>query len=91
MNGNLEDARSRWDRRLRSFWMGGGGLFFACIIVARPLTESFEVMRWFIPAAAIALFSTLVVSGFAWLFLQIAFRDNRDSAARIRPRSFGVR
>jgi len=84
-----EIARKKWERRVRLFWVVGGVLFIVSILAARPLTESFEIMRWFIPLVVISLFSTLAISGVIWLLLQIALSHrNRDQHIRSRPASF---
>ncbi|GMV61792.1 MAG: hypothetical protein AMXMBFR74_09610 [Parvibaculum sp.] len=85
-----EVTQQKWERRLRSFWIVGGTLFIAGILAARPLTESFETMRWFIPLAIISLFSALAMSGVAWLLLQIAL-SHRDRDQRIRSRTASFR
>lgn len=85
-----EVTQHKWERRLRSFWIVGGGLFIAGILVARPLTESFELMRWFIPLAIVSLFSALSLSGVVWLTLQIALA-NRDRDQPSRPRPLPIR
>lgn len=90
MSAISEKTQHKWERRLRSFWVVGGLVFIGSILVARPLTESFETMRWFIPFAIVSLFSALAMSGFIWLMLQIALAHReRDEAARSRP--VGVR
>ncbi len=85
-----EITHRKWERRLRKFWLGGGFLFIAGILVARPLTESFELMRWFVPLAMIALFSALTLSGVIWAMLQfaLAMRADRDLHVRPRPMSY---
>lgn len=85
-----EVTQRRWERRLRSFWVGGGLLFIGVILIARPLTESFDMMRWAVPVAIITLFSALTLSGVVWLFLQLALaqRAERDLHMRPRPMSF---
>lgn len=89
MNVISEVTQHKWERRLRSFWVFGGTLFIAGILVARPLTESFEVMRWFIPFAIVSLFSALAMSGVIWLLLQIALAHrDRDQPIRPRPAAF---
>lgn len=84
-----EFTQQKWERRFRSFWVVGGTLFIAGILAARPLTESFEIMRWFVPLALISLFSALATSGVAWLLLQIALSHrNRDQQIRSRTANF---
>lgn len=85
-----EITRQKWERRLRSFWLGGGTLFIAGIFVARPLTESSEIMRWFVPLVIISLFSALAVSGVIWLLLRIAL-SHRDPDQQIRSRTADFR
>ncbi|HCX68791.1 hypothetical protein [Parvibaculum sp.] len=86
MSAISEMTQRKWERRLRSFWIVGGLVFFGGILVARPLTESFEAMRWFIPFAIVSLFSALAISGLIWLMLQIALAHReRDEAVRSRP------
>ena len=86
MSAISEVTQHKWERRLRSFWIAGGLLFIGGILVARPLTESFEAMRWFIPFAIISLFSALAMSGVIWLMLQIALAHrDRDQPVRSRP------
>jgi len=85
-----EVTQQKWERRLRSFWIVGGTLFIAGILAARPLTESFETMRWFIPLVIISLFSALAMSGVVWLLLQIAL-SHRDRDQQIRSRTVSFR
>lgn len=90
MNVISEITQRKWERRLRSFWVAGGALFIGAILVARPLTETFDVMRWLIPLAIVTLFSALTLSGVIWLMLQLALahRADRDINLRVRPANF---
>lgn len=85
-----EITQRKWERRLRSFWIGGGALFIGGILVARPLTETFDFMRWFVPLAIVALFSALTLSGVIWAMLQLALaqRADRDMSLRVRSANF---
>ncbi len=86
-----EVTQRKWERRLRSFWVGGGLLFIGGILVARPLTESFDTMRWVFPLAIMALFSALTLSGVAWLMLQLALAQRAERDLHIRPRPRNLR
>lgn len=86
-----EVTQRKWERRLRSFWVGGGLLFIGGILVARPLTESFDMMRWAFPLAIMALFSALTLSGVAWLMLQLALAQRAERDLHIRPRPMNFR
>lgn len=90
MNVISEITQRKWERRLRSFWIAGGALFIGGILVARPLTESFDLMRWFVPLAIVALFSALTLSGVIWVMLQLALaqRGDRDLHMRAGPMNF---
>jgi len=90
MNVISETTQRKWERRLRSFWVGGGVAFIGAILVARPLTESFDMMMWLLPLAIISLFSALMLSGIVWLMLQLALaqRADRDIHLRVRPVNF---
>ncbi|MEQ8328245.1 MAG: hypothetical protein RIC34_15030 [Parvibaculum sp.] len=90
MNVISEITQRKWERRLRSFWVGGGLVFIGGILVARPLTESFDLMMWLVPLAIISLFSALMLSGIVWLMLQLALaqRADRDINLRVRPANF---
>lgn len=86
MTSISEATRYKWERRLRLFWIVGGAFFIAGILVARPLTDSFDVMLWIIPFAITSLFSALAMSGVVWLLLQIARAQRaRDQQVRSRP------
>lgn len=86
-----EVTQRKWERRLRSFWVGGGVLFIGAVLVARPLTESFDLMRWFVPLAIITLFSALTLSGVVWLLLQLALAQRAERDLRLRPRPMSMR
>ncbi|MEQ8268713.1 MAG: hypothetical protein RH982_16085 [Parvibaculum sp.] len=86
-----EVTQRKWERRLRSFWVGGGVLFIGAVLVARPLTESFDLMRWFVPLAIITLFSALTLSGVVWLLLQLALAQRAERDLRLRPRPISFR
>lgn len=86
-----EITQRRWERRLRSFWLVGGLLFVALILVARPLTESFEAMRQLVPLAIVCLFSALMASGVAWAMLQLALAQRGDRDLQMRTSSFTFR
>ena len=85
-----EMTQRKWERRLRSFWIIGGFSFIASILVARPLTESFETMRMIFPLCIMTLFAALMMSALIWLVLQLALaqRSDRDFHSRSRPVQF---
>lgn len=91
MNIISEVTQRKWERRLRSFWVAGGVLFIGAVLVARPLTESFDLMRWLVPLAIITLFSALTLSGVAWLLLQLALAQRAERDLRLRPRPISFR
>ncbi|MDX5367329.1 MAG: hypothetical protein LPK88_12800 [Alphaproteobacteria bacterium] len=84
-----ERDQLKWERRLRAFCIVGGTAFIASLLVARPLTESFELMWHVVPLLIISLFALLIGGGTVWLILQIsiAHQAGRDMAARLRPAS----
>lgn len=94
MNVISEVTQRKWERRLRSFWLIGGSLFIGLILVARPLTESFEAMRQVVPLTIVCLFSALMASGVIWAMLQLALalalaqRGDRDLQMRSSTFSF---
>lgn len=82
----------KWEWRLRSFCILCGTALMASLLVARPLTESFELMWQVVPLLIISLFALLVAGGTVWFVLhlsiaQLAARDMtaQPRHARIRP------
>lgn len=84
-----EREQLKWERRLRTFCIFGGTAFLASLLVARPLTESFELMWHIVPLLIISLFALLLACGTSWLILQISIAHlaSRDMAVRLRPTS----
>lgn len=82
-----ESLQRRWERRLRSFCILGGTAFIASLLVARPLTESFELMWQVVPLVILVLFALLIAGGTVWLMLQLmlAHQVTRDMELRGRP------
>jgi hypothetical protein len=91
MNVISEVTQRKWERRLRSFWLIGGSLFIGLILVARPLTESFEAMRQVVPLTIVCLFSALMASGVIWAMLQLALAQRGDRDLQMRSSTFSFR
>lgn len=91
MNVISEVTQRKWERRLRAFWLIGGSFFIGLILVARPLTESFDAMRQLVPLTIVCLFSALMASGVIWTMLQLALAQRGDRDLQMRPSTFRFR
>ena len=82
-----QSGQRKWERRARTFCIVSGTVFVASLLVARPLTESFELMWQIVPLLMLLLFGVLIAGGTVWLILQfsIAHDAAREMATRIRP------
>lgn len=82
-----QSRQRKWERRARAFCIVCGAAFVASLLVARPLTESFELMWQIVPLLLLSLFGVLIAGGTFWLILQISIAHDaaREMATRIRP------
>lgn len=86
-----ERVQLKWERRLRGFCIAGGTAFLASLLVARPLTESFELMWQVVPLLIVSLFLLLIAGGTVWLILQISIAHHAAREMTLRLGSAGIR
>jgi hypothetical protein len=87
MTAFSKSRQRKWERRARAFCIICGTAFIASLLVARPLTESFELMWQIVPLLMLSLFCILIAGGTFWLILQVSIAHDaaREAATRIRP------